>query len=382
MKGLGSVLDLLSDLTETVSVEGDSASGEATETEVPTLLVAVEDIQPDPNQPRKEFDPDQLRNLANSIEKVGVLCPLLVSETGSIPPYQLIDGERRWLAAKLAGLKEVPAHVRTDLGGNEMVQIIANANRTDLTDFELAQAIQRILDTRKLKKKEIAVLINRSPSVVSRLLGMLDPEISPYIEEGLIRHAEVAALVRGLSHEQRNSLIEQARSDRIEITTTQVRELLATQDDRGSEDDSRKSEQTVDPEDELETWSVSDEWDKDQDNDAVTSQAQTPPTNIPPSLRGTRDQEGKGNWAMEKSTHENKREVIRLRIAAPDVSALLSLMTYSCLEDQVTAPVASIEIRMRTSIAAELLKEAGDLVPDSPSEFEPVILALVGKKQV
>jgi ParB family transcriptional regulator, chromosome partitioning protein len=161
---MGSVPDLFADLTEPVI----GSEGEEKGHRPQPLFIAVADFQPDPNQPRKEFDPEQIDNLVESIRKVGILQPLLLPETSATPPYQIIEGERRWLAAQSVGLEEVLVYVKRDLSSEEisLAQVIANANRTDLTDFELAIAIHALLDAQKLKKREVAVLINRSASVV------------------------------------------------------------------------------------------------------------------------------------------------------------------------------------------------------------------------
>lgn len=191
--------------------------------------IPIHSIRPDPNQPRKEFDDEQINNLAASIKEVGVLQPITLRETDEEIPYIILDGECRWRAAQKVGLEEIPGFLRNDLTGNQVAlsQIIANANRNDLTDVELARSIQTALDNNpQLKKKDIAALFNRPNSFISRLLAMLDKAWEPLVGEGIIKSASVLERLKSLDKTEQEELIIQARTEHRAISRADIDELL------------------------------------------------------------------------------------------------------------------------------------------------------------
>ncbi|MFA5736860.1 MAG: ParB/RepB/Spo0J family partition protein [Candidatus Paceibacterota bacterium] len=168
------------------------------------FLIEVEKIRPNPFQPRQEFNNERLRDLADSIRQYGVLQPLVVTrkeverEDGSLfSEYELIAGERRWRASQLAGLKQVPAVIRTgDQSDKEKLEmaIIENLQREDLNPIERAQAFFRLIKEFNLTHIEVAKRIGRSREYVSntiRILNlpqeMLDALASGKISEGHTR---------------------------------------------------------------------------------------------------------------------------------------------------------------------------------------------------
>lgn len=201
-KSSGAVMDFLGGL-------GDEAASDA-----PPSMFAVTAIRPDPEQPRTEFDQERHDNLVASINEMGVLQPLLLRETGENPPYEIIAGERRWRAAKAAGLAEVPGFIRNDLTREqvELAQVVENTQRADLTDVELARRIQRLLDNTKIKKKDLAAKLDRKPSYISRLLAMLDAEWKPLVDEGVITSAGVLERFKALGDDDRAALLDAARA--------------------------------------------------------------------------------------------------------------------------------------------------------------------------
>lgn len=202
------------------------------------LVVPLADIVPDPSQPRKAFDQERLEDLAESIREVGIIEPLVVSPTGAVPPYMLVAGERRWRAAAIAGLEDVPVHVRTDddtsASRRSLVQLIENANREDLTDLEMARSIQALIDAEtnasgksRGVKTRIAKLLGRPPAAISRFMGMLEPDVLPWSENGLVVHAEAIAMLRTAPDEVRESLLELAADRGEPVRQSEVREALA-----------------------------------------------------------------------------------------------------------------------------------------------------------
>jgi len=134
--------------------------------------IALKNLQPDPNQPRKHFDEELLRELADSITQHGIVQPLIAAKNDS--GYIIIAGERRYRAAQLVGLKEVPAIIRS-FGEQEKLEIslIENVQREDLSKLELAAAYLKLHDQFNLDYKEIGVRVGRSESAVVNIMRLL-----------------------------------------------------------------------------------------------------------------------------------------------------------------------------------------------------------------
>ena len=138
----------------------------------PVSELPINSIRPNPNQPRKDFDDGALRDLANSLKQSGLLQPVVVRRLGE--GYQLIVGERRWRAAKLAGLERVPAIVReaTDSESLELA-LVENLLREDLNPIEEAEAYQRLLAEFGWTQEELAQRVGRDRSTVANCLRLL-----------------------------------------------------------------------------------------------------------------------------------------------------------------------------------------------------------------
>ena len=137
---------------KTESKDIDQAAVKKTE-----MLIKISKVEPNRSQPRKQFDEDALLELSESIKQYGILQPLLVSDKGSY--YEIIAGERRWRAAKLAGLKEVPVIIK-EFNDQQVVEIslIENIQREDLNPIEEAMAYKRLIDEVHLKQDNICLL--------------------------------------------------------------------------------------------------------------------------------------------------------------------------------------------------------------------------------
>ena len=153
-RGLGKGLDALIP-NVTSDTKGKSAANVIEEKKEPDTVVKITKIEPNREQPRKNFDEDALQELADSIKQFGLLQPILVQDRKTY--YEIIAGERRWRAAKLAGLKEVPVIIR-DYTEQEIVEIslIENIQREDLNPIEEALAYKRLLTEFHLKQDEVA----------------------------------------------------------------------------------------------------------------------------------------------------------------------------------------------------------------------------------
>lgn len=140
------------------------------------MNIPIDKIVPNPQQPRKEFDQNELNDLAESIQQHGVINPISVEEAGD--HYMLIDGERRWRAAQLARLAEIPADIRPGMNGTGQQQrlvlaLVGNLQRSDMNPMDTAEAFQKLRETGK-STAEISYLVNLVPSSILRYLRMLE----------------------------------------------------------------------------------------------------------------------------------------------------------------------------------------------------------------
>ena len=159
----------------------------------PIFLLEVEKIKPNPHQPRRDFDEAALKELAASIQELGLLQPVVVTknetstETGTQVEYHLIVGERRLLAAKLAGLERIPAIIRTPHNERERLEmaIVENIQREDLNPIEAARAFAKLQDEFGLTQREIATKIGKSRETISNTMRLL--QLPTTIQEALTK---------------------------------------------------------------------------------------------------------------------------------------------------------------------------------------------------
>ena len=168
--GLGKGLDSL--ITDKVGKPVAPKATTSSEKNVDAVLMNINKIEPNREQPRKKFDEDALLELSENIKQYGILQPLLVQERDDF--YEIIAGERRWRAAKLAGLKEVPVIVKK-LTEQEIMEIslIENIQREDLNPIEEAQAYKRLLTEFNLKQDEVAERVSKSRTAVTNAMRLL-----------------------------------------------------------------------------------------------------------------------------------------------------------------------------------------------------------------
>lgn len=168
--------------------------------------VEVDKVEPNPYQPRQEFSEEALRGLAGSIREHGVLQPILLSKreidtpTGLEVRYQLIAGERRWRAAKLAGLSQVPAVIRRGVPDDRLkleLALIENLQREDLNGIERAKAFKQLVDEFHLVQREIAARIGKSREAVTNTLRLLSlpQEIQDAVARSAINEGHARAIL-------------------------------------------------------------------------------------------------------------------------------------------------------------------------------------------
>ena len=134
--------------------------------------IKVSDIEPDPNQPRREFKPEQLKTLANSIKVHGVLQPIVVTKDGD--KYRIVAGERRWRASKIAEIEKIPAIVRTLDAQNRLeLSLIENVQREDLNAIETATAYAKLKNQFNMTAEEVAHRVGKSETAVINTMRLL-----------------------------------------------------------------------------------------------------------------------------------------------------------------------------------------------------------------
>jgi len=198
--GLGKGLDaLIPTNRNTSSATSGTSTSDGTNTESATGLkdIAVNAIDPNPNQPRVHFDEASLAELSASISAIGVLQPILVRPDDN-GRYQLIAGERRWRAASRAGLQMIPAIVRvTDDVSSVEQALVENLHRQDLTPLEEAAAYQQLLEDFNMTHEQVASKVGKSRSAITnalRLLG-LPPSIQSLLADGRLSAGHAKALL-------------------------------------------------------------------------------------------------------------------------------------------------------------------------------------------
>lgn len=191
--------------------ESDSASG------LPRK-VPIDQIDPNPKQPRKNFDADAIDELASSIREHGVLEPVIVRPLAG--RYELVVGERRWRAARLAGLTEIPAIVRTlsDVEALELA-LIENIQREDLSPLEEAETYRRLMDEFHMTQEQVAKRVGKSRSTVANSLRLLDldPELRDEIQRGALTAGHAKALLSVTSKAERLSLAQKVIDEGLSV---------------------------------------------------------------------------------------------------------------------------------------------------------------------
>lgn len=205
-KGLGRGLDSL--IPTGVM---DNTNQQSAEKVFPDMYVKITKVEPNREQPRKIFDEDALQELADSIKQFGVISPILVQEREDY--YQIIAGERRWRAAKIAGLKEIPVIIR-DYTEKEIeeISLIENLQRKDLNPIEEAQAYKRLMENYSLKQDELAERVSKSRTAITNTMRLL--KLSEKVQEMLINEMISSGHARALlaieDSEQQYVLAQQA----------------------------------------------------------------------------------------------------------------------------------------------------------------------------
>ena len=187
-------------------------------------LLKISLIQANPSQPRKRFSDEELRELSESIKQFGVIQPLLVKKQG--PIYEIIAGERRFRAAKLAGLAEVPVLIRNyDEKLSKEVAIIENIQREDLNAVEEALAYQSLISEYDLSQEELAERLSKKRTTITNSLRLLklEEEILNYIREGKLKEGHGRALLSIPEGKQRLALAKECVEKKLSVREVEKR---------------------------------------------------------------------------------------------------------------------------------------------------------------
>lgn len=197
--GLGKGLDSLIPASPVKKkVEKENAGLQQTKTVVKKeeVKLRITEVEPNRDQPRKKFDEDSLLELSESIKQYGVIQPLIVQKRDDY--YQIIAGERRWRAAKLAGLKEIPVIIK-ELSDQEIVEVslIENIQRENLNPIEEAQAYKRLLTEFSLKQDEIAARVSKSRTAITNSIRLLklDERVQKMVIDDMLSTGHARALL-------------------------------------------------------------------------------------------------------------------------------------------------------------------------------------------
>ena len=199
--GLGKGLDALFSMPieeEEIEQEGDVLKN-----------LKVVEVEPNREQPRKKFDQEALEELAESIKQYGVIQPIVVTQKEGY--YSIIAGERRWRAAKIAGLTEIPAIIREyDERRNKEISLIENIQREDLNPYEKALGIKALMDEYNLTQEQVGKIIGKSRSAVANSIRTLnlEPRVLEMAKEGKLTEAHCKALMAITDPEEQYKMAE------------------------------------------------------------------------------------------------------------------------------------------------------------------------------
>ena len=185
-------------------------------------VLPISKIKPNKGQPRKTFDETELSELADSIKQNGILQPILVRKVGA--SYEIVAGERRYQAAKLAGLDEVPVVIR-EISDEDVFKLalIENLQRSNLTPLEEARGYRQLLDEKELTQEELSKILSKSRSAITNTLRLMDlpTEVQDFLEAGRITAGHARAILAVPTEEGRIRLAEKVVNENLSVRQTE-----------------------------------------------------------------------------------------------------------------------------------------------------------------
>ena len=222
-KGLGKGLDsLIPDNKPVKSSSTGSDSSKDDDSKSGAKMMKINDVEPNREQPRKKFEEDALLELSDSIKQFGIIQPLIVQKRKDY--YEIIAGERRWRAAKMAGLKEVPVIVK-EYTDQEIVEIslIENIQRENLNPIEEAVAFKRLLEEFNLKQDEVAERVSKSRTAVTNSMRLLklDDRVQQMIVDDMISTGHARAILAIDDKQQQYELANRVFDEKLSVRETE-----------------------------------------------------------------------------------------------------------------------------------------------------------------
>lgn len=206
----------------------------------PSAFVPLDAIDPNPGQPRTQFDDEALEELAASIRELGIIQPVTLRQKPD-GRYEIISGERRYRAARMAGLSEIPAFIRS-AGDSEMLEmaLVENIQREDLNPLDVALSLKRLLDEFSLTQEQLARRIGKQRSTLANFVRLLKlpPEIQKGLREGLISMGHARALINVPDEEQQIKIFRKTVAESLSVRQVEdlVRKLARPEDENPSEE--------------------------------------------------------------------------------------------------------------------------------------------------
>lgn len=235
-KGLGKGLDSM--------IPEKKTKAEMKEAQDKSLAeIKISEIDPNMGQPRKKFDEDELLELAESIKIHGVIQPIILTKRGK--RYEIIAGERRWRASKLAGLVKIPAVIREYTDKEIMeVSLIENIQRQDLNPIEEALAFKNLIDEYKMKQDDLAERVSKSRSAITNALRLLKlgDKVKAMLAEGLISTGHARALLAVEDKNKQQALATKIFDEKLSVRETEklVKHIIENKEPKKEEKSSEK----------------------------------------------------------------------------------------------------------------------------------------------
>ena len=209
------------------------------------VRMKIDEIEPNRMQPRKKFDEDALQELAESIKQYGLIQPIVVKKNNDY--YEIVVGERRWRAARIAGLKEVPVIIKEYDNKESMeIAIVENLQREDLNPIEEAEAYRRLIDEFGLKQDEAAQKVSKSRTAVTNALRLLklDERVQKMVIDDMISGGHARALLAIEDKEEQYGMAMTVFDNKMSVRETEklVRDYLKKLEEKDSDEKTKKKD--------------------------------------------------------------------------------------------------------------------------------------------
>lgn len=221
-RGLGKGLDAIIPEKKEVKITAVPKVSDVEPEEGKVVSIKLTKIERDKQQPRRVFNEDALNEMADSINKFGVIEPLVVQKKDDY--YEIVAGERRWRAAKIAGLKEVPCIIKTYTDREKVeIQLIENVQREDLNPIEKAQAFKRLLTEFSLTQDELAEQIGKNRTTITNTMRLLNlsENVQKMVEEDLISQGHARALLSITDENKQYQTAQKVFDERLSVRETE-----------------------------------------------------------------------------------------------------------------------------------------------------------------